>query len=175
MKPQPAIFFDRDGVLNTDIGYAFLPEHITWVDGAMDAIKLANEHGYLVFVATNQSGIARGMYTESHVAQLHTWMQQECLSRSAVIHSFAFCPHHPTEGHGAYKVDCNCRKPAPGMLLSLAKNNSIDMSRSMMIGDKESDMGAAKAAGITGHMFTGGNLAKFLETILASQEMSSRT
>ena len=163
---RPAIFFDRDGVLNTDIGYAYLPEHIKWVDGAMDAIKLANEHGYLVFVATNQSGVARGMYSEADVAHLHTWMQQECLAQGAVIHSFAFCPHHPVEGQGAYKVDCNCRKPAPGMLLSLAKNNAIDMSRSMMIGDKETDMQAAQAAGIAGHMFKGGNLAAFIKPFL---------
>lgn len=169
MKLQPAIFFDRDGVLNTDIGYAFLPEHITWVDGAMDAIKLANEHGYLVFVATNQSGVARGMYTQSDVAHLHAWMQQECLAHGAIIHSFAFCPHHPVEGQGVYKVDCDCRKPAPGMLLSLAKNNTIDMSRSMMIGDKESDMAAAKAAGIAGHIFKGGNLAAFIKPLLTHQ------
>ncbi len=166
MKPQPAIFFDRDGVLNTDIGYAYLPEHITWVDGALDAIKLANKNGYLVFVATNQSGVARGMYTESDVQRLHAWMQKECLAHGAVIHSFAFCPHHATEGQGVYKVECNCRKPAPGMLLSLAKANEIDMSRSMMIGDKDSDMQAAKAAGIAGHLFKGGNLLQFVKRLL---------
>ena len=169
MKLQPAIFFDRDGVLNTDIGYAYLPEHITWVDGAMDAIKLANEHGYLVFVATNQSGIARGMYSEADVMRLHAWMQQECLLRGAIIHSFAFCPHHPVEGQGDYKQNCNCRKPAPGMILSLAKSYTIDMSHSMMIGDKETDMQAAQAAGIAGHLFKGGNLAKFLKKILVLQ------
>ncbi len=166
MKSQPAIFFDRDGVLNADIGYAFLPSHITWVDGAMDAIKLANEHGYLVFVATNQSGVARGMYSEEDVTHLHAWMQQECLSHGAIIHSFAFCPHHPVEGQGNYKVECHCRKPGPGMILSLAKNNAIDMHHSMIIGDKESDMQAAKAAGIAGHMFKGGNLASFIKPLL---------
>lgn len=166
MKSQPAIFFDRDGVINTDIGYAYLPEHIKWVDGAMDAIKLANQRGYLVFVATNQSGVARGMYTESDVHHLHAWMQKECLEHGAVIHSFAFCPHHATEGQGGYKVECNCRKPGPGMLLSLAKANEIDMSRSMMIGDKDSDMQAAKAAGIAGHLYKGGNLKQFLEPLI---------
>lgn len=167
MKSQPAIFFDRDGVLNTDIGYAYLPEHIIWVDGAIDAIKYANERGYLVFVVTNQSGVARGMYTETHVKQLHAWMEQECLSRGAVIHGFAFCPHHASEGQGAYKVDCDCRKPAPGMILSLANSHTVDLAHSHLIGDKQSDMEAAKAAGITGHLFKGGNLKKFLLEIIS--------
>lgn len=165
-KKQAAIFFDRDGVINNDIGYAYLPDHITWVDGAMDAIKLANQHGYLVFVATNQSGVGRGMYTERDVKHLHAWMQKECLEHGAVIHSFAFCPHHPVEGQGEYKQECNCRKPEPGMLLSLAKANEIDMSRSMMIGDKDTDMQAAKAAGIAGHLYKGGNLRDFLAPLL---------
>jgi D-glycero-D-manno-heptose 1,7-bisphosphate phosphatase len=161
-----AIFFDRDGVLNTDIGYAYLPEHITWVDGAVDAIKLANEHGYLVFVVTNQSGVARGLYTEHDVQHLHVWMQQECIKRGAVIHGFAYCPHHPDEGQGVYNVTCDCRKPAPGMLLSLAKSHAIDMSRSMMIGDKESDIQAAQAAGIKGIFYTGGNVANIIRPYL---------
>lgn len=167
MKPQPAIFFDRDGVLNTDIGYAYLPEHITWVDGAIDAIKYANEHGYLVFVVTNQSGVARGMYTEQDVKHLHAWMEQECLSRGAVIHGFAFCPHHPSEGQGTYKVDCDCRKPEPGMILSFTKSHTIDLTHSHLIGDKQSDMEAAKAAGIIGHLFKGGNLKTFITDIIA--------
>ena len=167
MKQQPAIFFDRDGVLNTDIGYAYLPEHITWVDGAIDAIKIANHNGYLVFVVTNQSGVARGMYTENDVMNLHAWMQQQALLQGAVIHGFAYCPHHPVEGTGAYKIACECRKPAPGMILGLAKTHAIDLSKSQLIGDKPTDVEAAAAAGITGHLYSGGNLASFVSRIIS--------
>lgn len=168
MTFRPAVFFDRDGVLNSDTGYAYLPEHITWIDGAIDAIKLANQHGYMVCVVTNQSGIARGLYTEQDVVRLHAWMQQYCLAHGAIIHGFAFCPHHPTEGQGEYKRHCDCRKPAPGMLLSLAKTHTIDMPRSMMIGDKETDMQAARAAGIEGYRFESGNLLDFITPLLSN-------
>lgn len=169
MKQRPAIFFDRDGVLNKDIGYAYLPDHITWVDGAMDAIKHANEQGYLVFVVTNQSGVARGLYTEKDVLNLHAWMRKECLSHGAVIHDMVFCPHHPTQGQGEHKKQCKCRKPAPGMLLGLARAHAIDMTHSHMIGDNQSDMDAAQAAGVRGHLFCGGNLADFIKRIMISR------
>ncbi|NDE90555.1 MAG: D-glycero-beta-D-manno-heptose 1,7-bisphosphate 7-phosphatase [Alphaproteobacteria bacterium] len=166
MSKQPAIFFDRDGVLNVDTNYAYLPEHIIWIDGAMDAIKRANEKGYLVFVVTNQSGIARGMYSEQDVQHLHAWMEKECIQHGAVIDGFAFCPHHPEQGQEPYNKECDCRKPAPGMILSFAKSYALDFENSLMIGDRESDMQAAQAAGIKGYLFAGGNLAQFITPLL---------
>lgn len=163
---QPAVFLDRDGVLNKDTGYPYLPEHITWVEGAVDAVKLLNARGYLVCVVTNQSGVARGLYTEEDVQALHVWMQGEFARAGAVIHAFTYCPHHATEGVGAYRVSCECRKPKPGMLVSLAQKYSIDMDRSFLVGDKESDMAAAKNAGIKGYLFAGGNLADAIAQFL---------
>jgi D-glycero-D-manno-heptose 1,7-bisphosphate phosphatase len=163
---KPAIFFDRDGVLNKDTGYPFLPEHIEWVDGAFDAVRLANEQGYLVFVVTNQSGVARGLYTEHDVHHLHDWMQKEFAKHSAVIDAFAYCPHHPTDGVEKYKIDCACRKPKAGMLLELMQKHSVDKQKSFVVGDRQSDVAAATAAGLQGYLFEGGGLAVFLQKII---------
>ncbi|MBI3418610.1 MAG: HAD family hydrolase [Proteobacteria bacterium] len=161
-----AVFFDRDGVLNADTNYPHLPEHIQWIPGVFEAVKAANEAGYKVFVITNQAGVGRGLYTESHVNALHRWMREEFKKHGAAIDDFAYCPHHPTEGQGIYRVECECRKPKPGMLRELIARHGVNAAESLLIGDRDSDLQAAKAAHIQGCLFTGGDLAEFVTALL---------
>lgn len=162
-----ALFLDRDGVLNKDIGYAFLPEQVQWVEGLFSALKAAQAAGYKLFVVTNQSGVARGLFTEEQVKKLHLWMGSELKKQGVTIEEFLYCPHHATEGQGAYAVDCECRKPKPGMLLDVMARHEIDMQKSFMIGDKDRDIEAAKAAGIQGHLYKGGSLADFIRPFIS--------
>ncbi len=149
--PMPALFFDRDGVLNIDKAYVYTREDFEWRAGAIDAIRALNEAGWRVFVITNQSGIARGYYGEADVQALHQWMNDELALHGAHIDAFYYCPHHPAEGGVApYNIACECRKPAPGMLFQAMAEWDIDAARSLMIGDKTSDTEAAHAAGIKG-------------------------
>ncbi len=161
-----AAFLDRDGVINVDTVFAHRSSEIVWVDGVFDAIRKFNDHGLLVFVVTNQSGIARGLYTEQHVQDLHTWMAAEFKSRGAQIDDFAYCPHHPDGNVETYRRTCDCRKPLPGMLLGLIDKWSVDTTRSFMIGDRDTDIQAAQAAHIPGYLFTGGKLDTFAAEVL---------
>lgn len=163
MKNRPAVFFDRDGVLNEDIGYLYKKEDFRWIQGAVEAIQYFNQQGYLVFVITNQSGVARGYYTEADVKVLHSWMNEELAKQDAHIDAFFYCPHHLKGIVAEYSSDCACRKPKTGMLDKAFAENPIDKERSMMIGDKESDMECAAKAGIRGIKFNGGNLFKKLK------------
>jgi D-glycero-D-manno-heptose 1,7-bisphosphate phosphatase len=155
MKPQPgrsrgrrAAFLDRDGVINFDHGYVFRPEDFQFVPGALDASARLAEHGFALVVVTNQSGIARGMYTEADFAALSTWMQVQFAAAGAALSGVFHCPHHPVDGRGAYRVDCDCRKPAPGMLLRAARELQLDLARSVLFGDKRHDLEAAAGAGV---------------------------
>lgn len=163
---RPAVFFDRDGVLNEDDGYAFEPSKIRWIKGAPEAVRAVNQSGYLAFVVTNQSGIARGFYGEHQVHALHEWMAAQLADVGARIDEFAYCPHHPEGTVAEYRQTCSCRKPQPGMINELSKRHSVDIHRSIMIGDKQSDLEAASAAGVTGHMFRGPDLKEFVAPLL---------
>ncbi|MDF0583789.1 D-glycero-alpha-D-manno-heptose-1,7-bisphosphate 7-phosphatase [Bradyrhizobium yuanmingense] len=165
---RPAVFFDRDGVLNEDDGYAFDPDKIRWVEGAQQAVKAVNEAGYFAFVVTNQSGVARGLYEERHVRNLHEWMSRELAVVGAHIDAFEFCPHHPDGLIERYRVLCNCRKPQPGMIRALLERYSVDLDASFMIGDKQSDLAAAGAAGIAAYLFDGPNLHTFIAPLLTA-------
>lgn len=162
MKARPAVFFDRDGVLNEDIGYLYRPEDFRWIPGAKEAILHYNRQGYLVFVVTNQSGVARGYYQETDVHRLHQWMQNELTDIGAHIDDFFHCPHHPEGKIVDYAIKCDCRKPEAGLIRQAMAKWHTDPSRSFLIGDKPSDMAAAETAGITGYLFTGGNLYDFV-------------
>ncbi|MBW7971533.1 HAD family hydrolase [Bradyrhizobium sp. BR 10289] len=166
---RPAVFFDRDGVLNEDDGYAFEPGKIRWVKGALEAVRAVNQSGYLAFVVTNQSGVARGFYGEEQVRALHDWMANQLAGVGAHIDEFVYCPHHPEGVVAEYRQTCSCRKPEPGMINELVKRHSIDTQRSILIGDKQSDLEAASAAGITGHMFRGPDLKAFVVPLLTRQ------
>jgi D-glycero-D-manno-heptose 1,7-bisphosphate phosphatase len=145
---RPAVFFDRDGVLNVDRHYLYRREDWEWVPGAREALQLAHDAGFLCVVVTNQSGIARGYYSEEDLAELHSWVAQQA---GGLIDAFYHCPHGP-------ESDCECRKPRPGMLLRAAQELDIDLSRSVLIGDKASDIEAATAAGCPGFLYEGQDL-----------------
>jgi len=159
---RPAVFFDRDGVINKDKGYTYKHKDWEWVDGAIQAIKQCNDAGYLVFVVTNQSGVGRGLYTEEDVHSIHEYMQNALHQHGAHIDDIRYCPHHIDAIHAEYKIDCDCRKPASGMLKDLFSSWPIEKSQSVLVGDKLTDLEAAMQVGIKGLLFKGGNLKQFL-------------
>jgi D-glycero-D-manno-heptose 1,7-bisphosphate phosphatase len=155
---RPAAFFDRDGVLNVDRGYVYQPEQFEWIAGAREAVRRLNELDYLVFVVTNQAGIARGYYTEETFRRFTRWIDEQFRAAGAHLDAVYYCPHHPTKGKGKYAITCSCRKPAPGLLLQALAEWDVDRRGSFLIGDKQSDLAAAAAAGIRAVYFEGGNL-----------------
>lgn len=148
-----ALFLDRDGVINIDHGYIFKPEDIEFVPGIFDLCKNFRSHGYLIIVVTNQSGIARGFYTENDFVALTKWMTDQFAQRQCPIDGVYYCPHHAVSGIGKYKLDCQCRKPNPGMFQQAAREHNIDFSQSVMVGDKPSDIAAANSVGINRTFF----------------------
>jgi D-glycero-D-manno-heptose 1,7-bisphosphate phosphatase len=152
---KSAVFFDRDGTLNIEKGFVHKREDFEFVDGAVDVIRRLREKGFLVVVVTNQSGIARGLYTEKDVKRLHNWINKELKKRGTFIDRFYFCPHHPEAPVRKYRRDCACRKPGPGMLLQAIEELKIDPHTSYMIGDKARDACAGKKAGITSILISG--------------------
>ncbi|MFT5162600.1 MAG: D-glycero-D-manno-heptose 1,7-bisphosphate phosphatase [Alteromonadaceae bacterium] len=144
-----AVFLDRDGVINTDHAYVHKIEQFEFIDGVFDACRHFINKGYLLVVVTNQSGIGRGYYTEQDFAVLTDWMKQQFTNQNITINSVYFCPHHPKNALPEYLQQCDCRKPQPGMLQQAINDFDIDVSNSIMIGDKVSDMQAAKAAGVS--------------------------
>lgn len=143
-----AVFLDRDGVINVDHAYVYKPADFEFIDGVFEACRFFSQQGYLLIVVTNQSGIARGYYSEQDFQQLTSWMQQQFQANGITIDGVYYCPHHPDKGIEPYKRDCDCRKPAPGMLLQAIREHNIDPAASIMLGDKGADMQAAAAASI---------------------------
>lgn len=141
-----AVFLDRDGTINLEKGYLFRTADFEFVPGAAEAIRLLNGAGFLVVVVTNQSGVARGYYSEEDVAVLHRHIEEQLSRCGARVDAWLYCPHHP-DGKGAYAQTCACRKPRPGMLFEAARQYGIDLKNSVMIGDKLADVEAAIAAG----------------------------
>ncbi len=162
---RPAAFLDRDGVLNRDDGYVHRPDQIVWMPGAIEAVRWLNDRGYYVFVVTNQGGVAHGYYTEDHVHDLHKWMQQEMQRHGAHIDAFEHSPFHPQGVVDAYRRESELRKPQPGMLKKLQSEWTVDLDRSFMVGDRESDIEAAHAGGVPGHLYGGGGLLEFVKTV----------
>lgn len=145
---RPALFLDRDGVINVDHGYVHTPEEFQFIDGIFDLVSAANRSGYLVVVVTNQAGIARGYYSEAQFHDLTHWMRDRFVEHGGQIDGVYFCPYHPEHGIGEYCRESEFRKPAPGMLLKAQSELGIDLELSIFIGDKPSDMAAGRAAGV---------------------------
>ena len=163
---RPAAFLDRDGIINHDTGYVWKPEKYKWMEGSIHAIKRLNDLGYYVFVVTNQAGVARGLYREDDIRSLHSYINEFLQESGAHIDAFYWCPHHPDFGDDIYRQHCNCRKPKPGMLLQAMSEWPVDLNRSFMIGDKDTDIQAGKAAGVPlRHLFLGGSIQRTFERI----------
>nr|WP_294553394.1 HAD-IIIA family hydrolase [uncultured Rhodopila sp.] len=161
-----ALFLDRDGVLNVDHGYVGCRERFEWTDGAREAIRHATCAGWHVFIVTNQSGVARGLYDEDAVRALLGWIADEARAAGGTIDDARYCPYHPDGIDDAYRRAHPWRKPEPGMLLDLIRCWELDPARAIMIGDQESDMRAAADAGVTGHLFQEKNLLAFLRRVM---------
>jgi D-glycero-D-manno-heptose 1,7-bisphosphate phosphatase len=161
-----ALFLDRDGVINVDHGYVGTRDRFEWMPGAHEAIRAATDAGWHVFVITNQSGVARGLYDEAAVSALHGWLTDEVRRAGGTIDDIRYCPFHPDGIVPAYSKASDWRKPAPGMLLDLMRGWELDRARCLLIGDQDSDMAAAQAAGISALRFSGGNLLDFIRPIV---------
>ena len=148
-----AVFLDRDGVINVDRGYVYRSEDFEFIGGVFDACKLFVAAGYRLIVVTNQSGIARGLYSEQDFQSLNQWMTAQFNAQGIHLDAVYFCPHHPEHGQGQYRQRCNCRKPQPGMLLQGIADFELDPAQCIMFGDKTSDLEAAHAAGIGRRVF----------------------
>lgn len=145
---RPALFLDRDGVINEDLPYVHRVEDFRFIDGIFSLVRAAQQAGYLIVVVTNQAGIGRGLYTEDDFWALTQWMLDQFAREGCHIDGVYFCPTHPEHGLGSYRVESAFRKPGPGMLFQAAAELKIDLARSILVGDKESDIQAGIAAGL---------------------------
>jgi D-glycero-D-manno-heptose 1,7-bisphosphate phosphatase len=159
---RPTAFLGRDGVLNLDHGYVHHRGHFKWVDGAMDAVKLLNDRGYCVLI-TNQAGVAYGHSDKRAIHTLHGWMREELRRNGVHLYDVRYCPYHPEGAVEHYRRASDWRKPEAGMLRDLMAHWPVETAGSFIIGDRDTDMAAAQAAG---HLFTGGNLLERVRAIL---------
>jgi len=150
-----AAFIDRDGVINIDHGYVSRREDFQFVPGTLAACAQLHRQGFALAVVTNQSGIGRGLYSEDDYRRLTEWMAAEFAAAGAPLAGVYHCPHHPQARLPDYRCDCDCRKPAPGLLLTAARELSLDLARSVLFGDKASDIEAAAAAGVPQRVLLG--------------------
>lgn len=149
MHSEFAVFVDRDGTINVDVDFLSAPGQIQLIPRSALAIRDLNDLGIPVIVITNQSGIARGLYSETDLTAIHAAMNGMLAEENAKITEYFYCPHHPTDGIARYVTDCDCRKPKPGMLIAAQKKYGFDLKRSYLVGDKCVDMQAARSVGAT--------------------------
>jgi D-glycero-D-manno-heptose 1,7-bisphosphate phosphatase len=163
---RPALFLDRDGVLNIDHGWVGSRDRFDWVPGAREAIAMATARGWHVFVVTNQSGVARGYYDEAAVADLHGWIDEEVRRAGGNIDDWRYCPFHPEATVDAYRRTSDWRKPGAGMIQDLMRAWELDPASCVLVGDQPTDLQAAAAAGVEAYLFPGGDLARFVAPLL---------
>ena len=145
---MPIAFLDRDGVINQELDYVHRIEDFHLLPGVVDGLGLLHRSGYQLVVATNQAGIGRGLYSEVDYELLTAHMKALLAAAGAPLSAVYHCPHHPSAALGAYRIDCDCRKPRPGMLLQAARDLGLDLAQSVIVGDKHSDLEAGRAAGL---------------------------
>jgi D-glycero-D-manno-heptose 1,7-bisphosphate phosphatase len=159
---EKAIFLDRDGTINEEMGYINHPSRLVIFPFVAESIRLIREAGYKAVVITNQAGIARGYFKESVLQEVHARMNRILKEQGAELDGLYFCPHHPTEGAAPYRMDCNCRKPKPGMVLQAQKDLNINLEESWMIGDRYKDIVFAQKLGLQSAMVkTGYGLGEY--------------
>jgi histidinol-phosphate phosphatase family protein len=146
-RGTPAVFLDRDGVLIEDVGYLRSPASVSLLPGAGEALRTLQAAGFALVVVSNQSAIARGLLTEGELAAIHRHLAELLRAHRVTVEAWLYCPHHPTEGAEPYRRACGCRKPAPGMLFEAQSSFGLDLARSYLIGDRWSDVVAARSAG----------------------------
>lgn len=146
--PRRALFLDRDGVINVNSGYVHTAKATDWLPGIFDACRAAREAGFVPVVVTNQAGIARGLFSEQQFLDYTRWVHEQFARQGATLEATFYCPHHPTAGIGDGLLDCQCRKPKPGMLKAAESLLDLDLAQSVLVGDAESDIQAAAAAGV---------------------------
>jgi len=144
MSGVPAVFLDRDGTINHDVGYLASPEDLEFLPGSAEAVRMLGEAGLKLIVVTNQSGIARGLLDEVLLLEIHDRLDEMLREHGAYVDAYYYCPHHPEHGE---RIQCDCRKPGPGMAQKAAREHGIDLSRSYFVGDKVSDIMLGKNAG----------------------------
>jgi D-glycero-D-manno-heptose 1,7-bisphosphate phosphatase len=165
-RRKPCAFLDRDGIINFDRGHLCETELFEFTPGMPEAIRLLNDAGWLAIVITNQAGIGRGKYTEEQFAQFSEWIDDRLAEGGAHVDAVYHCPHHPTSGLGEYRRECECRKPGPGMVKRAIADWEPDVARSFLLGDKDSDVEAARAAGVRGVLYTGGDLRDIIGSLI---------
>tara|TARA_B100000989_G_C19490034_1_gene449331 strand:- start:899 stop:1474 length:576 start_codon:yes stop_codon:yes gene_type:complete len=169
-KRKPALFLDRDGVINVDHGYVYTKYKFDFIPGIFDLVRLAKKAGYLCVVITNQSGIGRKLYSIAQFRDLSNWMCDVFKEKGGYIDAIYFSPYHATEGKGKYLKDENTRKPGNGMFVEAIKDLNIDIDNSIMVGDKITDLKASKSANISkNYLFT--NSPKFSKKDLINSQI----
>ncbi len=163
MEKSAAVFLDRDGVINEEVGYLDRLDKLKIIPVAFQAIALINQSGMKVVVVTNQAGVARGLFTEEFIIQTNDYLQSILRGQEAHVDKFYYCPHHPTEGEEPYRRICDCRKPAPGMLIRAARDLNIDFKKSYLVGDRFNDMEAARKVGVKGILVRTGYGSELLQ------------
>jgi len=151
----PAVFLDRDGTLIRDVGYLHRREQVEILPRVPQAMRLLRRRGFLLVVVTNQSAVARGRLTEEELDRIHDDLKARLAQEGARLDGIYYCPHHPTEGSGQYKVACDCRKPNPGLVRRAAADLGLDLSFSYMVGDQQIDMELADRVGAKGILIAG--------------------
>jgi histidinol-phosphate phosphatase family protein len=169
MKKNAAVFLDRDGTINEEVGYLDSIDKLNLFPNAAEAIRLINKSGMKAVVMTNQSGVAKGYFTEEFVREVHGRIQGMLREKGAFIDAFYYCPHHQTDGIGVYLQSCACRKPGAGMLIEAAKELDIDLPRSYTVGDMLKDIQVAHTVGATGILVKTGYGINTIENDLASE------
>jgi len=145
---RPAVFLDRDGTLNEDVSFLDRLSELRLFPWSADAIRLLNRAGFCTVVTTNQSGVGRGLIPEPFIRTVHDEIDSRLARAGARIDRYFYCPHHPDKGLGSYRQACECRKPRPGMILTAAREMGLDLTRSVMVGDRRMDVASGHAAGV---------------------------